>query len=80
MNKYAFELVERKQPFYKPIYAPSPVELETLKTYIEIHLKTWFIRPFKSSANILIFFNKKLDSSLYLYVNYQDFNNLKIKN
>ncbi len=43
LKEYAIELVEGKQPPYGPIYALSPVELKTLKTYIEIHLKTGFI-------------------------------------
>ncbi len=43
LNEHAIKLVEGKQPPYGPIYALSPVELETLKTYIETHLKTRFI-------------------------------------
>ncbi len=43
LNKLAIELVEGKQLLYGPIYALSPVELETLKSYIETHLKTGFI-------------------------------------
>ena len=56
------------------------MELETLKTYIEIHLKTGFIRPFKSPVDAPILFNKKPDGSLRLCVNYRGFNNLTIKN
>ena len=43
LNKHAIDLEDGKQPPYKPIYSLSPVELETLKTYIEIYLKTRFI-------------------------------------
>ncbi len=43
MNEHTIELIEGKQPPYGPIYALSPVELETLKTYIETRLKTGFI-------------------------------------
>ncbi len=43
LNEHALELVEGKQPPYGPIYTFSPVELETLKTYIKTHLKTGFI-------------------------------------
>ncbi len=43
MNKYTIELIKEKQPPYGPIYALSLVELETLKVYIETHLKTGFI-------------------------------------
>ncbi len=80
MNKYAIELIKGKQPPYGPIYALSPVELETLKTYIETHLKTGFIQPFKSLAGAPILFDKKPDSSLRLCIDYQGFNNLTIKN
>ena len=51
-----------------------------LKTYIENNLANDFIRPFESFAGTSIFFDKKPDGSLKLCVNYQDFNNLTIKN
>ena len=37
------ELQDDKQPLYGPIYSLGPVELETLKAYIETYLKTRFI-------------------------------------
>ena len=80
INEYAIELVEGKQPPYGPIYSLSPVELETLKTYIETHLKTGFIRPSKSPAGAPILFDKKPDGSLRLCVDYRGLNNLTIKN
>ena len=43
-NKHAIELVEDKQPPYRPIYSLRPVELETLKTYIKTNLLNGFIR------------------------------------
>lgn len=43
MNEYVIKLIYRKQPSYRPIYALNLVKLETLKTYIETHLKTGFI-------------------------------------
>ena len=79
-NQYAIELKEGKQPPYGPIYSLSPVELETLKTYIEIHLKTGFIRPSKSFAGAPILFNKKPDGSFCLCIDYWGLNNLTIKN
>lgn len=39
INEYAIVLVEGKQLSYEPIYTFSLVELKTLKTYIETHLK-----------------------------------------
>ena len=41
-NEYAIEPVDGKQSPYGPIYVLSLLELETLKTYIETHLKTGF--------------------------------------
>lgn len=39
INKYAIELIEDTQSFYKLIYILSPIKLKTLKIYIEIYLK-----------------------------------------
>ena len=80
INEHAIELIEDKQPPYGPIYSLGPVELETLKAYIETHLKTGFIRPSKSPAGASILFDKKPDGSLRLCVDYQGLNNLTIKN
>ena len=80
MNKHVIELCESKQPAYGPIYSLSPVELETLKTYIKTHLKTWFIRPSKSPVGASILSDKKLDGSFSLCVNYWGLNNLTIEN
>ena len=43
INKHAIKLQDGKQPPYGQIYSLGLVELETLKTYIKIHLKTRFI-------------------------------------
>ena len=40
INEYAIKLQDGKQSPYGPIYSLGPVELETLKTYIETYLKT----------------------------------------
>ena len=80
MNKHAIKLIDGKQPSYRPIYILNPMELETLKTYIETHLKTVFIQLSKFLTNTLIFFNKKLDDSFCLCINYRGLNNLTIKN
>ena len=80
MNEHAIELKESKQPPFEPIYSLGPIELETLKTYIEINLANGFIRPFKSPARASILFNRKPDGSLRLCVDYQGLNNLTIKN
>ena len=80
LNEHAIDLEDGKQPPYGPIYSLGPVELETLKTYIETYLKTGFIRPSKSPAGAPILFDKKPDGSLRLCVDYRGLNNLTIKN
>lgn len=70
INEHVIELVEGKQSSYRLIYTFSPIELETLKTDIKIHLKTGFIWPFKSLTSTFILFDKKPGSNLYLYMNY----------
>ncbi len=76
INNHTIELIEGKQPPYRPIYALSLVKLETLKAYIKTHLQTGFIRPSKSPAGAPILFDKKLDGSFYLCVDYRDLNEM----
>ena len=80
VNTHAIDLEEGKQPLYGPIYSLGPVELETLKTYIETNLANGFIRPSKSPAGAPILFDKKPDGSLRLCVDYRGLNNITIKN
>ena len=54
--------------------------LGTLKTYIETNIANGFIWSLKSPADASIFFVRKPDGSLRLYVDYQDLNNLTINN
>ena len=55
------------------------MRLETLKAYMD-NLANGFTKPSKSPAGALILFNRKLDGSLRLCVNYRGLNNLTIKN
>ena len=81
INDYAIELVEGcQQPPYGPIYSLGPVELETLKDYIETNLANGFIRLSKSPTGAPILFDRKSDSFLRLCVDYRGPNNLTIKN
>ena len=70
LNEHAIDLEDGKQAPYGPIYSLGPMELETLKTYIETHLNTGFIRPSKSLAGAFILFNKKPDGSFRLCEDY----------
>lgn len=65
---------------YGPIYSLGLIELETLKVYIKTHLKIGFIWPSEFLVGAPIILDKQSDSSLYLYIDYQDLNNLTIKN
>ena len=70
INDHAIELVESQQPPYGPIYSLGPIEMETLKAYIETNLANKFIRPSKSPAGAPILFDRKSDSFLRLCVDY----------
>ena len=80
MNEHTIKLEEGKQLSFGPIYSLRPVELETLKTYIETNLANGFIRPSKSPAGAPILFDRKPDGSLRLCVDYRGLNNITIKN
>ena len=80
INDYAIELLQSQQPPYGPIYNLGPVELETLKAYIETNLANGFVKPLKSSAGASILFDRKSDCFLRLCVDYRGLNNLTIKN
>lgn len=78
INKHVIDLEPSNQPFYNLIYSLGPIKLKTLKTYIKINLTNCFIWSSKSPAEAFILFVRKLNSSLRLYVNYCNLNNLKI--
>ena len=80
INDHVIKLVDDQQPLYGPIYSLGPVEIETLKTYIETNLANSFIRLSKFQTKAPIFFDKKPDGSFQLCVDYQRLNNLTIKN
>ena len=80
INYHAIKLVNDWQPPYGSIYSLGPIKLEILKAYIKNNLTNDFIRPSKSPTGALIFFDKKSDGCLRLYINYRGLNNLTIKN
>ena len=80
INDHIIELVDDWQPLYGPIYNLDSVELEILKAYSKNNLANGFIRPSKSPARALIFFDIKPDNSLRLCMHYQGLHNLTIKN
>ena len=80
INDHAIKLVDGQQPPYGYIDSLEPVEMETLKAYIEINLANGFIRPSKSLAGAPILIDRKADGFFQLCVDYQSLNNLTIKN
>ena len=80
INNHAIKLVDGQQLSYRPIYSLEPVELKTLKAYIETNLANGFISPSKLPAGALILLNRKSNGFLRLCVNYRDLNNLTVKN
>ena len=80
INEHAIKLKKDKQPSFRPIYSLGSIELETLKSYIKTNLVNGFIRSFKSPARAPILFDKKPNENLRFCVDYQNLNNLIIKN
>ena len=80
INEFTIKVKKCKQLPFGPIYSLGLMELETLKTYIETILANSFIYPSKSPARASILFNKKLNWSLRLYMDYWGLNNIIIKN
>ena len=70
IKKHAIKLEEDKQSPFSPIYSLESIELEILKTYIKTNLANNFIRPSKSPVGVPIFFNRKPNRSLCLYIDY----------
>lgn len=80
INNHTINLIDGKQPLYRPIYNLGPLDMETLETYIKTNLAHGFIRPSKSSASTPILFVQKFYSSFCLCINYQALNTLTIEN
>ena len=80
INNHTIKLVNGQQSSYKPIYILAPVELETLKAYIETNLANSFIKLSKSLAGTPFLFDRKSDGLLRLCVDDRGLNNLIIKN
>lgn len=70
INNHIINLIKGEQLPYRLIHVLKPIEIEILKTYIKTNLTNNFIRSFKSPLSLSIFFVKKANSSLWLYVNY----------
>lgn len=79
-HDHAIDLIDERQPPYRPVYNLSEVELTVLRQYIDKHLANNFIRPSKSPARAPILFIKRPSGELRLCVDYRGLNNITIKN
>ena len=80
LHDHVINLKLGKTALYKPLYNLSETKLATLWDYIDTNLLNNFIKSFKSSAEALILFIKKKDSTLRLYIDYRNLNLVIIKN
>lgn len=80
INKHIINLKSDKQPSFWLIYSLGIMKLKTLKTYIKSNLFNSLIESFTFSAKTYIFFVQKFDESFCLYIDYQNRNNLTMKN
>ena len=69
INEHAIELEKGKQPPFGPIYSLEPVELETLKTYIETNLTNSFIRPSKSPTRApILLIESQMEAFAFVWI------------
>jgi len=73
------DLEEGTSPPLGTLYSLSPVELSTLRTFINENLNTGFIRPTASSHAALVLFVKKKVGSLCLCVDFRGLNKITKK-
>src|SRR5579859_542198 len=67
-------------PPHGSIYSMSPLELETLRKYVEENLNKGFIRHSQSPCGVPVLFVKKSDGTLRLCVDYPGLNKITTKN
>jgi hypothetical protein len=76
---HEIRIKEGKEPTFRPIYQLSPLEMDTLKGYIEENLKKGYIQKSSSSAGYPIIFVPKKGGELRLCVDYRHLNEITIK-
>jgi hypothetical protein len=76
---HEIRIKEGKEPTFRPIYQLSPLEMKTLKEYIDENLRKGYIRKSTSSAGYPIIFVPKKGGELRLCVDYRHLNEITIK-
>jgi len=77
---HRIKLQEGTTPPFDKLKPLSPLELETLQTYVTENLNKHFIRHSQSPGGAPILFVQKADGSLRLCVDYRGLNKITIKN
>jgi Reverse transcriptase (RNA-dependent DNA polymerase). len=72
-------LEDGTEPPLGTIYSLSPVELQTLRQFLDDHISMGFIRPTRSPFGAPVLFAKKKDGSLRLCVDFRGINNITKK-
>jgi len=78
--KHFINLMKSKMSCIESIYKMTWNKLAVIQDYLDSMLKKKWIHLLSSSAEASVLFVKKLNESLYLCVNYHDFNKIIIKN
>ena len=79
-NDYKIDIMLEKEPGFDYIYKMSQNEFNMFKKYLNNNFAKGFIRLNYLFIISLVFFTRKLNKDLYLYVNYQALNAIIIKN
>lgn len=80
INNHFINLLNNKQAFYKCIQSLKLIKLQILKTCIKTNLASNFIRLSKFLAAVPILIVWRKDDIICFWVDYQELNNLIIKN
>ncbi|GJT32339.1 putative reverse transcriptase domain-containing protein [Tanacetum coccineum] len=78
--EFHIDLIPRSTPVAKSPYKLAPSEMQELMKQLQELLDKGFIRPSSSSWGALVFFVKKKDGSMQMYIDYRELNKVTIKN
>ena len=77
---HKISLMEEKESTFKSIYKLLKNELKVFGTYLNKYIKKEFIRFLISLTKYPILFISKSEEELWMYINYQQLNEIMIKN
>ena len=80
LHDHIIDLKLRQQPSFRKLYFMFSVKLNVLKIYLDDAMKADIIHKLISSAALPVMFMLKLNSSLWLVIDYRCLNSITIKN